>query len=62
MALGEIRCEERSNFWSFIYLGSFGASKKEKLAQNLAVTPSQYHTECWEESIWVGVCIFHVRT
>lgn len=30
MALGEIRCEERSNFWSYIYLGSFGATQKRE--------------------------------
>lgn len=28
MALGEIRCEERSNFWSLMDLGSFGASRE----------------------------------
>lgn len=30
MALGEIRCEDISNFWSYIYLGSFGASRKRE--------------------------------
>lgn len=30
MALGEIRCEEISNFWSYIYLGSFGATQKRE--------------------------------
>lgn len=30
MALGEIRCEEISNFRSYIYLGSFGASRKRR--------------------------------
>lgn len=43
MALGEIRCEEISNLWSYFYLGSFGAQEKEKLAQNQVVKPSQLH-------------------
>jgi len=42
MALGEIRCEEISNFWSFIW-EPLEPQEKEKLAQNQVLKPSQYY-------------------
>lgn len=53
---------KEATFGLLFILEALEPPEKEKLAQNLAVTPSQYHTECWEESIWVGACIIHVRT
>lgn len=45
MALGETRCEERSDFWSLFILEALEPPEREKLAQPLAVTPGQRHAE-----------------
>lgn len=63
MALGEIRCEEISNFRSCIYLGSFGASRKRE-----AGTKSGCYTEsilylmsAGKRTFGRGYAFMHVR-
>lgn len=53
MALGEIRYEEISNFWSYIYLGSFEATRKRSWHKIRFV-----FDEHWDENSGTGACTY----
>lgn len=61
MALGEIRCEEASNFWSLS--GNLWNLKKKRRWHKIRLLNQVniIFNECWEENIWMDVCI-HVCT